>query len=352
MVAAPRTRSLASAMAEELEKVAMAVRRDPRVMEQLEAGERRIDALPDGHVRGILGTFISSYGDGAFGVLELSRPRWQEDASELLALVLLLARQEVAPQVEARRLQAAAVADQQLARYEPDLSRLERRAVRWLADRTRVLLALRSSVDKLVLRALVAIRHVALDIDRRLRRIDGNIPPDGVFHCSASRLAAALKSGRPELGGVIDMRIAERKLYQRKPPPPLAFVGSPPRGAAPIIVQRSLQGLPLSSGVVDGRVRLALGGLPKDMQQGDVLVVRHPDAAALALYARAGAVVAEGGGREGVAAEALRELAVPSVGSLGSAVLLLREGERVRVDGDRGVVERLDEEETGARSRR
>ena len=351
-VAAPRTRSLASAMAEELEKVVAEVRRDAAVRERLAAGATTIDELPDGHLRGMLGTFISSYGDATCSALELSRPRWQEDPRELFALLLLLAHENVPPLVEARRLEAAALADQQLARYEPELSRLERRFVRWLADRIRALLALRTSVDKLVLRALSAVRLVVVDIDRRLVRIDRGMAPGGAFHCSASRLAAALNSGRPELGRVIGMRLTERQLYRRLAPPPLSFEGSPPRGPAPVVARRTLTGLPLSSGVIDGRVRLALGTLPTTMEQGEILVVRAFDAALLALYARAGAVVAAGGGREGVAAEALRELAVVAVGSLGSAVLLLRDGERVRVDGDRGVVERLDEEESPARSRR
>ncbi len=352
---AVRGRSFVGALAEELEKIIGHVRRDEQVMALLESGVRTLDELPDGHTRGMLGTFVSSYGYAGFDALELSRPRWQEDASELLDMVLLLAREEVPPRVESRRLAAAAVADQQLARYEPELSRLERQALRWLTDRIIALVPLRASVDKLALRALSCLRRVALDIDRRLQRVDRTIAAGGVFHCSASRLSAALKSGRPEMGRVIRMRIAERALYDRKPPPPLSFVGSPPRGAAPVALQRTLQGLPLSSGVVDGRVRLAnaSSGLPEEMRQGDILVVRQLDAAALVLYARAGAVIAEGGGRESVSAEGLRELSVAAVGSLGNAVLLLREGERVRVDGDRGVVERLDEEEhAAARSQR
>jgi pyruvate,water dikinase len=186
------------------------------------------------------------------------------------------------------------------------------------------------------------LREVALDVDRRLRRYEPTIPEGGAFQCSLQRLAGALKSGRPELGRIIRMRLVEREAESREPAPPLAFAGSPPRGAIPLVPSTSLSGLGVSPGVVEGRVRIVHGVLPPAIEPGDVLVVPALDPALTPLAGIAGAVIAELGGVLSVGAELARELALPCVMGVTDAALQLRDGERVRVDGERGTVLRLE----------
>jgi pyruvate,water dikinase len=138
------------------------------------------------------------------------------------------------------------------------------------------------------------------------------------------------------------MRLAERDAESLEPAPPLAFAGSPPRGPIPILPAASLQGLGVSPGVVEGRARIVTGVLPSAIEPGDVLVVPVLDPALAPLAGIAGAWVAELGGVLSPGAELARELALPCVAGVAEAALHLRDGERVRVDGERGTVQRLE----------
>jgi pyruvate,water dikinase len=333
-------------MAPAFARLVRAVYEEPNVAAQVRSAPetvKRPSDLPDGRSRGALGQFLARYGDLAFGAFELGLPRWREDASELVRMIGLAVAVGPEPferaQHEAR---ARALADAELLRYEPELSGFERRALRHLVERYRRLSHERASVERLLLRVLRLLREVALDVDRRLRRYEPAIPEGGAFQCSLQRLAGALKSGRPELGRIIRMRLVEREAESREPAPPLAFAGSPPRGAIPLVPSASLSGIGVSPGVVEGRVRIVHGVLPSAIEPGDVLVVPAFDPALTPLCGIAGAVIAELGGVLSVGAELARELALPCVMGVTDAALRLRDGERVRVDGERGTVLRME----------
>ncbi len=330
-----------SALAVALQRVADVFRRDPEAAALLTDERARTPRdLPDGPGRGALGQFLLSYGDVAVGAFELSQPRWQEDARDVMAMLALMLR---SPSENRDAAQPARVlADSELARYEPSLSLIERRVARGLIDRCRRVVRMRHSVDRQLFRSLSQVRRVVLDIDRRLRRIDPSIPKDGAFECSAARLVAALKSGRPELKRVIAMRRVEQAQQALDPAPPLSFVGAPPRGGIPIRNSAALAGLGVSPGVVDGRAKLLRAALPEQVCSDDVLIVPRLDPALVALYRLAGAVVTESGGALSMGGEAARELGVVVVASVQEASLHIHNGERLRVDGGRGSVQRLD----------
>jgi pyruvate,water dikinase len=234
------------------------------------------------------------------------------------------------------------LADGELARYEPELSRVERRVLHLFRDRTRALLRQRANVDRLLFRSQWLVRRVVLDIDRRLKRIDGAVPDAGAFHCSETRLKNALRSGRPELTRVIHMRQVERLQQSHEPAPPLSFTGSPPRGGVPLMLTPTLEGVGVSSGVVEGRARVVRGRLPHAIEQGEVLVVTMLDPALSPVCALAAGVVSEVGGALSLGAELARDLALPAVVGVPDAALHIRDGEMLRVDGGRGTVQRLE----------
>ena len=325
-------------------RVVETLRTDPEALACFRAGPVvSLDDLPDGRGRGAIGHLLTSWGDMALDAFELSAPRWREDPRDLMGmLALLVSAPADLPSPQFRQKQARAVADAQLARYEPELSVLERRLLRVLLDRCRKVIRARVSVDRLLYRALCAVRRVLLDIDRRLQRLDPNVPPGGSFCCSAARLVQALRSGRPELARVIAMRDREREHQSREPNPPPGFLGAPPRGGIPIIPTATLLGVGASPGVIEGRARVIRGTLPTALDVGDVLVTQGLDPCLSPLYTVAGAVVAEVGGAHSLEAEAARELSMPAVMSVAHAELHIRDGERLRVDGEAGIVQRLE----------
>ena len=137
------------------------------------------------------------------------------------------------------------------------------------------------------------------------------------------RLAAPLVLGKaPAIG---------RRVYQRAID--VARSGaSPPEGA--------LVGEPASPGKATGRVRVILD--PADFpsfQPGEVLVARATAPAWTPLFAKAAAVVTDGGTLAAHASLVAREYGIPAVVATGDATTRLRDGQVVTVDGGAGIVQ-------------
>ena len=104
-----------------------------------------------------------------------------------------------------------------------------------------------------------------------------------------------------------------------------------------------LEGLGVSpgSGPVTGTARIipsAEAGLARDLDPGDVLVAPFTDAPWTPLFITAGAVVVETGGVLSHAATVAREFGIPAVVMVKQATQVIREGDRVAVDGVAGTV--------------
>ena len=109
-----------------------------------------------------------------------------------------------------------------------------------------------------------------------------------------------------------------------------------------MVPTHELVGIGVSAGVVEGRVRRVTGVLPPRLDPGDILVMSAFQAAHAPLALACAGVVAEAGGPLSPGAEALRELSLPAAFSVAHAGLILADGERIRLDGERGIVSRLD----------
>jgi pyruvate,water dikinase len=337
--------SLGAALAGEIERVTAAAMRDAPGLERLrDRATRRLADLPDGALRGALGYCLTRYGDLAIDAFELEVPRWREDARPLFDLVALVLDAGPAEPLSGRLHRARALADAELAHVEAAVPILERHALRALVSRCRQLATQRARLEALLYRALGGLRAAAVDVDRRLGRAEQGLGAGAVFQCSFGRLASALKSGRPELGRLVRMHRVEREIVLAEPPPPRCFVGAPPRTGAPLDSRRELRGLGVGAGVAEGSARRAAvgAGPPMTLERGDVLVLAALDVALAPLGLIAGAFVTEAGGALVPGAELCRDLALPLVASVPDALGQLRDGERVRVDAERGILLRLD----------
>ncbi|MCL1463292.1 glycerol-3-phosphate acyltransferase [Argonema galeatum] len=100
------------------------------------------------------------------------------------------------------------------------------------------------------------------------------------------------------------------------------------------------QGIGASPGLAEGRVKVlrnlqAVG----EIDRTTILVVPYTDSGWAPLLARAGGIIAEVGGRLSHGAIVAREYGIPAVMDIHDATRLLRDGQRVRIDGSRGTVE-------------
>lgn len=328
-----------------LAKVAEVVRVEPAVREALLAG--RIQSLADvpaGRSRRAIEEFLDAYGDRTVREAELATPRWREDPGQVIAMLVSAMRTPTGDPERALG-RARALADREMARLEMRVSATELGLVRLLVARTQRFTRLRERMRTWVTRVLGMIRTIALDVDRRLCRIDPSLPKGSVFFCTCAELIVALRSGRAEVGHVVRMRRAEHARDAARPDPPPTFIGRPPPLLLPPAPGTRLVGLPASGGVVEGLARVLEPGAAglDTVSAGEILVSRTTDVGLSPLFLVAAAVVTELGGPLSHAAVVAREYGIPGVVNVPGATIAIRTGDRLRVDGDRGIVDRLDE---------
>jgi pyruvate,water dikinase len=315
-----------------------------------------LDAIPEGPTRRALASFLERYGDRAVREAELSTPRWREDPRPVLRMLRVALRGE-GRDVEVTLARAKNQADAEMTKLMPRLSIVEQTAVRHLVARAQKAARLRERMRAWVTRVLGMLREAAVDADRRLLRRDPELDADrralveagsplaqvpSVFFLTVDEVANALRTHRADLAPLVRARRAEYARDQARPDPPATFVGAPP----PIVLAPAggdiLRGLPASAGVVEGVARVLQSADEMErLQPGEILVVHTTDIGWTPLFLQAAGVVTELGGPLSHAAVVAREFGVPSVVNVTAATRVIRTGDALRVDGDRGVVERL-----------
>ena len=105
----------------------------------------------------------------------------------------------------------------------------------------------------------------------------------------------------------------------------------------------TLNGIAASPGVAEGRARLVADrGQLADIEDGEILVAASTSPSWTPVFGRIAAVVVDIGGIMCHAAIVAREYGLPTVVGTGSATKRIKTGDRIRVDGDSGVVTVLD----------
>lgn len=163
-----------------------------------------------------------------------------------------------------------------------------------------------------------------------------------IFYLYFDELYKAVKTKRIDYS-IIEMRKAAYHLYKRLTPPRIitseGFVPPiiPPRDAP----AGALAGIPVSSGVVEGRARVILSTEEAALEEGDILVTRFTDPSWTPLFVSIKGLVTEVGGFTTHGAIITREYGLPGVVGVENATKLIKDGQRIRVNGTEGYVEIL-----------
>ena len=331
-------------------------RRDPDARAVLEQEGATMDALPEGPTKRAVASFLELYGDRAVREAELSTPRWKEDPRPVFAMVRVALRGD-AREVEPQLARAKAAADADMQALVKRLNFAEQTLVRHLVARAQRAARLRERMRTWVTRVLGMLRDVALDADRRILRLVPELAQDfrdlkqsgspiagihTVFFLTVDEVVHALRASRTDLAPLVRARRAELARDRARPDPPTTFIGAPPPVQLPPAGGDLLRGIAASSGIVEGRARVLLSAAQmSELVPGEILVVHTTDVGWTPLFAIAAGVVTELGGPLSHAAVVARELAVPSVVNVDGVTRALKTGDRLRLDGDNGTVERL-----------
>lgn len=332
-------------------------RRDPVSRAVLEREDASLADLPDGPTKSAIQSFLGLYGNRAVREVELATPRWKDDPRPVLAMVRVGLRGE-ARDVERSLARSEDLAHASMQRLLPKLNVVEQSLVRHLVARAQTTARRRERMRAWVTRVLGMLRDVALDADRRLLRLVPELAADwtrmrqegsplaavnAVFFLTSDEVVTALRSARTDLAPLVRARVAEFARDGARPDPPTTFIGAPPAVRLPPSGGDVLHGIGASSGVVEGRARVLLSADEMGrLEPGEILVVRTTDVGWTPLFCIAAGVTTELGGPLSHAAVVARELGVPSVVNVDGATQAIKTGERLRLDGDRGTVERLD----------
>lgn len=176
-----------------------------------------------------------------------------------------------------------------------------------------------------------------------------------VFYLYLEELLDLLRGDAAALERV-PVRRATYQQYVALPPYPALIVGrfDPVRWAADpdrrtdiydargdtVPVSDTVTGFPGAPGVVEGIARVISRPEQGDrLQPGEILVTTLTNVGWTPMFPRAAAVVTDMGAPLSHASIVARELGIPAVVGTGNATMRLRDGDRIRVDGERGTVE-------------
>ena len=168
--------------------------------------------------------------------------------------------------------------------------------------------------------------------------------PDDLWFLTWGELFSIWDENAIDWGRRIARRRADLSRYE-KLTPPLVVTSD---GEAPVVryqiddaPEGALLGNSVSPGVVEGVVHVIRDPQRETVAPGDILVAQFTDPGWTPLFINAGGLILEVGGALTHGAVVAREYGIPAVVGVRDATKTLQTGQRVRVDGNRGIIEVL-----------
>lgn len=164
-----------------------------------------------------------------------------------------------------------------------------------------------------------------------------------IYYLSFEELREVVRTNRLNYS-IITKRKEEYEVYEKLTTPRIMTsegevisgeydTGNIPKGA--------LAGIPASSGIVEGRARVVLRMEDADLEEGDILVTAYTDPSWTPVFISIKGLVTEVGGMMTHGSVIAREYGLPAVVGVENATRLIKDGQRIRVNGVDGYVEIL-----------
>jgi pyruvate,water dikinase len=270
---------------------------------------------------------------------ELAVPSWRADPSPVLSLAETYAKRgdDEDPAATQRRRRAEREAAEQalLARVPKTAAPLVRRLLRAV----QAVVPLREIARMQFLQYYDVARAAATKLGDDLAAAGAIGDPDDVFYLTVDELVSAV---RPDPDLIARRR--QRRAFYESQEIPLRFTGTPVPQPITVPEQATmLEGIGGSPGVVEGLARVIEGpDDPNGLEDGEILVAETTNPSYASFFLVAGGVVVDIGGLLSHGAIVAREMGIPCVINTRNARRTIRTGDRIRVDGTRGVVEVLE----------
>jgi len=283
---------------------------------------------------------------GRFGFLssngsDFTASTWADNPTLIWRAV---ARAAASPNV-ASPLAAAAAREEARRHVRGRFNPVERRVFDSLLASVTASIELRESVSLMMSEYSYQIRRMFLAVADRLASQGDLAEQEDLFYLAYDEMIALV-------GGCLQIDEVRARIATRRTEieadalitPPSVISGNPDlahRVTPPELeVDAYLSGIAGSSGTAQGRARVVNdpAEAPASLGREDILVVPYRDVGWTPLFASIGGIVAETGGQLSHAAIVAREYGLPAVVAVKGATRLIRDGQQLFVDGNRGRV--------------
>lgn len=344
--------NVTSEMGLALMDVADVIRPYPEVVDYLERaddGLAGLDGLAGGREsRDAIQAFLDKYGMRCAGEIDITRTRWSERPVILFPLILgnirnfepAAAKRKFGQGLrEASAMELALLTRlRQLPDGDPKVLETKR-----MIGLVRNLSGYREYPKYAIVNWYFIYKQALLTEARRL--VDTGVlhATDDIYYLSFDELGEVMRTGKLDYS-LVKTRREDYRFFERLSPPRVItsdgeiVTGAYKRQGLPV---GAIPGLAVSSGTVEGRARVILKMEDAVLAEGDILVTRFTDPSWTPLFVSIKGLVTEVGGLMTHGAVIAREYGLPAVVGVERATQLIKDGERIRVNGTEGYVEVL-----------
>ncbi|MBH8605384.1 phosphoenolpyruvate synthase [Thermoactinomyces sp. CICC 10522] len=346
--------NITSEMGLALLDVADVIRPYPEVIHYLQhvKDDRFLDELVkfDGgrEVREAILAFLNKYGMRCPGEIDITRTRWSENPTALIPLILRNIK-NFEPGAGKRKFeqgrQEALKKEQALLGRLKQLPDGERKAeeTKRMISLLRNFIGFREYPKYGMMNRYFIYKQALLKEAEQLLQAKVIREKEDIYYLTFEELREVVRTNKLDYR-IISKRKDEYKRYENLTPPRVItsdgeiIAGKYKRENLPA---EAIAGLPVSTGVIEGRARVILNMEDADLEEGDILVTTFTDPSWTPLFVSIKGLVTEVGGLMTHGAVIAREYGIPAVVGVENATKLIKDGQRIRVNGTDGYIEIL-----------
>ncbi|MCP1311524.1 phosphoenolpyruvate synthase [Paenibacillus tyrfis] len=292
--------------------------------------------------------YLNKYGMRCAGEIDITRTRWSEKPITLVPMILGNIK-NFEPNAGKRKFeqgrQEALKKEQELLDRLKQLPDGEQKAkeTKRMIDLVRNLIGYREYPKYGYINRYFVYKKALLKEAEQLVLAGVIHEKDDIYYLTFEELHELVRTNKLDYQ-IISKRKDEYKLYEKLTPPRVItsdgeiIAGKYKRENLPA---EAIVGLPVSSGVIEGRARVILNMEDADLEDGDILVTSFTDPSWTPLFVSIKGLVTEVGGLMTHGAVIAREYGLPAVVGVENATKLIKDGQRIRLNGTEGYIEVL-----------
>ncbi|MDQ0198975.1 phosphoenolpyruvate synthase [Neobacillus ginsengisoli] len=306
---------------------------------KFEGGQKTRDAIY---------SYLNKYGMRCAGEIDITRSRWSEKPTTLVPLILINIK-NFEPNASNRKFEqgrhVALKKEQELLdrlKQLPDGKQKAKETKRMISI-IRNFIGYREYPKYGMINRYFVYKQALLKEAEQLVQANVIHEKEDIYYLTFEELREVVRTNQLDYK-IISKRKDEYKLYEKLTPPRVItsdgeiIAGEYKREN---LLAEAIVGLPVSSGVIEGRARVILNMEDADLEDGDILVTSFTDPSWTPLFVSIKGLVTEVGGLMTHGAVIAREYGLPAVVGVENATKLIKDGQRIRVNGTEGYIEIL-----------